>query len=128
MEIETTPWHETRSLISPQIEMLQEDGMIQYKESFLKTESPKSATAKKRFIHYNVNYVKYCFLKEFYQFLGDGVYQKILNSPEDENDKNELIAILSEVIVDFIKYCEKEKLADNPREAFRAFCRDFLLQ
>ena len=63
MEVTTTPWHETRSLISPQIEMLQEDGMIQYKNSFLKTESPKSAVSTKRFIHYDVNYIKYCFLK-----------------------------------------------------------------
>jgi hypothetical protein len=63
MEVQTTPWHETRSLISPQIEMLQENGMIQYKESFLKTESPKTALSKKRFIHYDANYVKYCLLK-----------------------------------------------------------------
>ena len=77
MEIETTPWHETRSLISPQIEMLQEDGMIQYKGSFLKKENPKTATLKKRFIHYNANYVKYCFLKEFYQLLFEGDRQEI---------------------------------------------------
>jgi hypothetical protein len=126
MEVETTPWHETRSLISPQIEMLQKDGMIQYKESFLKTESPKSATPKKRFLYYNVNYVKYCFLKEFYQLLGDGVHQKSFSTPESEDDENELVTILGEVIIDFIQYCEEQKLADNPREAFRAFCKAHL--
>ena len=103
--------------------MLQEDGMIQYKESFLKTESPKSAVSTRRYIQYDVNYVKYCFLKEFYQLLGDGVHQEIFSSPENEDDENELVTILGEVIIDFIKYCEEQKLADNPLEAFRAFCK-----
>jgi len=126
MQVETTPWHETRSLIAPQVEMLQKDGMIQYKDSFLKSESPKLAISQKRFIHYNVNYIKYCFLKEFYQLLGDAVHRELFSSPQDENDENELVTILTDTVIDFIKYCEGEKLADNPREAFRAFCKTYL--
>lgn len=118
MEVETTPWYETRSLISPQIEMLQEDGMIQYKGSFLKTESPRCATLKSRFIQYNANYVKYCFLKEFYQLLFDGTRQDFF-----EDEKNELIAILAETITDFSKYCQKHSSEENARELFRTFCK-----
>jgi hypothetical protein len=120
MEVQTTPWHETRSLISPQIEMLQKDGMIQYKGSFLKGESPKTATAQKRFIHYDVNYVKYCFLKEFYQLLFDGVRQEVF-----EGDTNELLALplLTEVISEFCEYCREQSLEEDARELFRSFCK-----
>jgi hypothetical protein len=118
MEIETTPWHETRSLISPQIEMLQKEGMIQYKESFLKTESPRYATLKARFIHYDVNYVKYRFLTEFYQLLFDGTRQNIF-----EGDNNELLALLAEVVTDFAEYCQAQPSEENARELFRAFCK-----
>jgi hypothetical protein len=118
MEVETTPWHETRSLISPQIEMLQKDGMIQYKGSFLKDESPKTATLKKRFIQYDANYVKYCFLKEFYQLLFDGVREEVF---EDEN--NELVISLVDVIAEFSKYCQEQSLEKDARELFRTFCK-----
>jgi len=118
MEIETTPWHETRSLISPQIEMLREDGMIQYKESFLKTESPRCATLKARFIRYDANYLKYCLLKEFYQLLFDGVRQEVA-----EGDNSELLALLAEVITDFVEYCREHPSEENARELFRAFCK-----
>jgi hypothetical protein len=121
MEVETTPWYKTRSLISPQIEMLQEDGMIQYKASFLKSESPRYATLKSRFISYNANYVKYCFLKEFYQFLFDGVRQELF-----EGDNNELVALLAEVVTDFTEYCREQPSEENARELFRAFCKAHL--
>jgi hypothetical protein len=75
-----------------------------------------------------VNYVKYCFLKEFYQLLGDAVHRQLFVVTEDEDNENKLVTILSEVILDFIKYCKEEKLADNPREAFRAFCKIHLFQ
>jgi len=117
MEIETTPWYETRSLISPQIEMLQEDGMVQYKNSFLKKESPKTATVKKRFIHYNMNYVKYCFLKEFYQLLFDGVRQEVLKETNEE-----LFALLADVITEFTQYCQERPLEEDARQLFRTFC------
>jgi hypothetical protein len=119
MEVETTPWHETRSLISPKIEMLQEKGMIQYKKSFLKSDSPKSATTESRFIHYDVSYVKYCFLKEFYQLLFDGVRQDVL---EDE-DTHKIFALLTEVITDFTQYCREQSLEEDARELFRTFCK-----
>jgi hypothetical protein len=119
MEVETTPWHETRSLISPQIEMLASDGMIQYKGSFLKTESPQTATLKKRFIHYDVNYLKYCFLKEFYQLLFDGVRQERLVG----SNRDEVTAVIGAVITDFLEYCENQSLEDNARELFREFCK-----
>jgi len=119
MEVETTPWYETRSLISPQIEMLQEDGMIQYKESFLKKESPKTAASKKRFIHYNTNYVKYCFLKEFYQLLFDGVRQHRLEG----SNETELTDLLAEIITDFLEYCREQPSEENARELFRTFCK-----
>ena len=120
MKVETTPWHETRSLISPQIEMLQEDGMIRYKASFLKKESPKTATVKPRFIHYDTSYAKYCFLKEFYQLLFDGVRQEVL---ENENDENKLVVLLAEVITDFTDYCREHPSEENARELFRVFCK-----
>jgi hypothetical protein len=118
MEVETTPWYETRSLISPQIEMLQEEGMVQYKASFLKKESPRYATLKSRFIFYNANYVKYCFLKEFYQLLFDGVRQEVF-----EGDGNKLAVLLAEVITDFAQYCQEQPLEENARELFRSFCK-----
>ncbi|MEG4964476.1 MULTISPECIES: hypothetical protein [unclassified Microcoleus] len=120
MEVETTPWYETRSLISPQIEMLQEDGMIQYKGSFLKSESPQTATLKKRFIHYDLNYIKYCFLKEFYQLLFDGVRQGSFGKGEDEE---ELASLLVKAVTEFAQYCREQSLEENPREMFRTFCK-----
>ena len=119
MEVTTTPWHETRSLISPQIEMLQEDGMIQYKKSFLKTESPKNATVKPRFIHYDANYIKYCFLQEFYQFLFDGARQNVLEG----SNETELTDLLAETIIDFLEYCREQSLEEDARELFRTFCK-----
>ena len=118
MEVETTPWHETRSLISPQIEMLQKDGMIQYKGSFLKDESPKSAVLKKRFIQYDASYVKYCFLKEFYQLLFDGSRQNVL-----EGHNSELMTSLLNIVTDFTQYCREQSSEENARELFRAFCK-----
>ena len=121
MEVKTTPWHETRSLISPQIEMLQEGGMIQYKKSFLKTESPQTAVLKARFIAYDTNYVKYCFLKEFYQLVFDGVRQEVF-----ESDDNELVVLLSKAIVDFTQHCREQPSEENARELFRSFCKAHL--
>ena len=118
MEVETTPWYETRSLISPQIEMLQEGGMIQYKGSFLKTESPQTATLKKRFIHYNANYIKYCLLKKFYQLVFDGTRQDFF-----KNEENELLTLLAEVVTDFTQYCREHPSEENARELFRSFCK-----
>ncbi|MEG4294472.1 hypothetical protein Q5692_18710 [Microcoleus sp. C2C3] len=118
MEVTTTPWHETRSLISPQIEMLQADGMIQYKDSFLKKESPRYATLKSRFISYNVNYVKYCFLKEFYQLLFDGTRQDFF-----KDDNNELTVLLTEVVTDFTEYCHQQPSEENALKLFRSFCK-----
>jgi len=119
MEVTTTPWHETRSLISPPIEMLQEDGMIQYKGSYLKNESPKTATLTKRFIQYDTNYVKYCFLKEFYQLLFDGARQNVLEG----SNETELTDLLAEIIIDFLEYCREQSLEENARELFRTFCK-----
>ena len=121
MEVETTPWHETRSIISPQIEMLQEDGMNQYKGSFLKDESPKNASLKKRFIHYNANYVKYCFLKEFYQLLFDGVKQEATERGEDA-----ALNLLSDTIIYFAQYCREYPSEENARELFRQYCKTHL--
>ena len=125
MEIETTPWHETRSLISPQIEMLQEDGMIQYRDSFLRKESPKNATVKKRFIRYDASYAKYCFLKEFYQLLFDGTRQNVLGERDGEN---KAVALFTEVIADFAQYCREQPEEENARELFRTFCRTRLFK
>ena len=118
MEVETTPWHERRSLISPQIEMLQKDGVIQYKKSFLKSESPKEATLKPRFIHYDANYVKYCFLKEFYQLLFDGVRQEVL-----EDEDNDVIRVVGDAITKFEQYCREQPSEQDARELFRTFCK-----
>jgi hypothetical protein len=118
MEVTTTLWHETRSLISPQIEMLSPDGMIQYKGSFLKDESPKTATLQKRFIEYNANYVKYCFLKEFYQLLFDGVRQEVFEDVDEE-----LVVSLANVATEFVEYCREQTLEENARELFRTFCK-----
>ncbi|MEG4445738.1 hypothetical protein QUB47_28355 [Microcoleus sp. AT9_B5] len=118
MEIKTTPWYETRSLIPPQIEMLQEGGMIQYKGSFLKKESPKNATLKSRFIHYDANYVKYCFLKEFYSLAA---------SCGDDTDKNKLLDLVEDCLKDFFDYCRENSTEEVlPRETFRAFCKTHL--
>ncbi|MEG4396046.1 hypothetical protein [Microcoleus sp. BROC3] len=121
MKIETTPWYETRTLISARIEMIQEDGMIQYKGSFLKKESPKNATLKSRFIHYDANYVKYCFLKEFYQLLFDETRQDFF-----KNEENELLTLLAEVVTDFTQYCREHPSEENARELFRSFCKAHL--
>jgi hypothetical protein len=119
MEIKTTPWYETRTLIPPQIEMLSPDGMIQYKKSFLKGESPKTATGQSRFIHYDANYVKYCFLKEFYQFLFDGIKQGIFK----DNDVSSQLALLGDATNEFAQYCQEQTLEEDARELFRTFCK-----
>ena len=119
MEVETTPWHETRSLISPQIEMFQKDGMIQYKKSFLKSESPQTGTLKPRFIHYDVNYIKYCFIKEFYQLLFDGVRRQIFEG----SNETELTDLLAETATEFAQYCREQPSEENARELFRTFCK-----
>jgi hypothetical protein len=107
--------------------MLQEGGMIQYKNSFLKKESPKNAIVKPRFIHYNANYVKYCFLKEFYQLLFDGTRQGLL-APHDENDKNKLVNEIAEVVFYFMEHCHDHPSEENARELFRAFCKAHLFK
>jgi hypothetical protein len=101
--------------------MFQKSGMIQYKGSFLKKESPRYATLKSRFISYNANYVKYCFLKEFYQLLFDGVRQEVF-----EGDSNKLVSLLAEVVADFTQYCQEQSSEENARELFRAFCKAHL--
>lgn len=118
MEIETTPWHETRILIPPQIELLHADGMIQYKSSFLKKESPRTTTPKKRFIHFDANYLKYCFLTEFYQLLFDGMRRET-----GDTDVKILLSLLAEVVTDFAEYCREHPSEENARELFRAFCK-----
>lgn len=118
MEIITTPWYETRSLISPQIEMLQKDGMVQYKGSFLKDESPKTATLKKRYIQYNASYIKYCILKELYQAVFDGARGEIV-----EDASQQLIDLARDTIIEFAQYCEEQSLEENARELFRSFCK-----
>ncbi|MEG4801741.1 hypothetical protein QUB63_35450 [Microcoleus sp. ARI1-B5] len=124
MEIETTPWYETRTLVSPAVEMLQKEGLIQYKKSYLKTESPQTANSKPRFIHYDANYVKYCFLKEFYQFLFDGVRQGVFS----EGDENELLVIINGTVTDFIQYCGEHPSEEDARELFRTFCKIHLFR
>jgi hypothetical protein len=121
MEVETTPWYETRSLISPQIEMLQEEGMVQYKASFLKKESPRYATLKSRFIFYNANYVKYCFLKEFYQVVFDGVRQEVL-----DNADNDVVRVIGDATTQLAQYCREQLSEENARELFRTFCKNHL--
>jgi hypothetical protein len=118
MEIETTPWHETRTLISPQIEMIQEGGMIQYKASFLKKESPRCATVKSRFIQYDANYIKYCLLKEFYQAVFDSVRQEVI-----EDADNALATLLATATTEFAQYCREQSSEEDARELFRAFCK-----
>ena len=118
MEIDTTPWHETRISIPPQLLMLQEGGMIQYKASFLKQESPRTTTPSKRFIHFDTNYVEYCFLEKFYQLLFDRSRQISLESGE-----NELITLLTEVISKFTQHCKEHPSEEDARELFRSFCK-----
>jgi hypothetical protein len=100
--------------------MLDNNGMIQYKKSFLKRESPKEATLKSRFIQYNVNYVKYCFLKEFYQFLFDAVRREIV---EDTNTEDILLDLLAKVVIGFAQYCREHPSEEDARELFRTFCK-----
>lgn len=122
MEIDTTPWHETRLTVPPQLLMLQ-GGMIQYKASFLKSESPRTVTPSKRFIYFDKSYVKYCFLKEFYQLLFDSSRQ--LSVPSDES---ELITLLTEVISNFTQYCREQPSEEDARELFRSFCKAHLFK
>jgi ribosomal protein S15P/S13E len=68
-----------------------------------------------------VNYVKYCFLKEFYQLLFDGTQQHIF-----EGDDNELVALLTEVITNFTEHCREHPSKEDARELFRAFCKAHL--
>jgi hypothetical protein len=98
--------------------MLQEGGMIQYKASFLKSESPRTTSPSKRFIHFDANYVQYCFLEKFYQLLFDGSRQISLESGESE-----LITLLSELVSNFTQYCREQPSEENARELFRAFCK-----
>lgn len=121
MEIETTPWHETRLTVPPQLLMLQAGGMIQYKASFLKSESPRVTTPSKRFIHFDANYVRYCFLLEFYQLLFDGARQI---SSEGNND--ELTDLIGDTVAEFTLYCREQPSEEDARELFRAFCKAHL--
>jgi hypothetical protein len=118
MEIETTPWYETRLTVPPQLLMLQEGGMIQYKASFLKSESPRTTTPSKRFVHFDANYVGYCFLEKFYQLLFDRSRQISLESGEGE-----LITLLTELISNFAQYCREHPSEEDARELFRSFCK-----
>ena len=124
MEIQTTPWHETRITIPPQLLMLQEGGMIQYKASFLKSESPRVVTPSKRFIHFDANYVEYCFLEKFYQLLFDGARQ----ISSEGSTESELITLLTEVISNFTQHCREHPSEENARELFRAFCKAHLFK
>ncbi|MEG4488820.1 hypothetical protein [Microcoleus sp. D2_18a_B4] len=120
MKVETTPWYETRSLISPRIEMLQEEGMILYKKSFLKSESPKTANLKPRFVHYDANYISYCFLKEFYQLLFDG-------AKKQEFSASDLVGLLAEVTEDFLDDCSSHTLEEeDAKHLFQVFCQTSL--
>jgi hypothetical protein len=122
MEIDATPWHETRISTPPQLLMLQEGGMIQYKASFLKSESPRTVTPSRRFIYFDVNYVKYCFLGKFYQLLFDGARQL------SEGNNDELITLLTEVTNTFIQHCREQISEEDARELFRAFCKAHLFK
>jgi predicted TIM-barrel fold metal-dependent hydrolase len=117
MEIQTTPWHETRISIPPQLLMIQEGGMIQYKASLLKEESPRTVTPSKRFVHFDANYVKYCFLEKFYQLLFDGSRQISFEG----ND--ELTSLLTETVSRFTQHCRENPSEENARELFRTFCK-----
>jgi hypothetical protein len=119
MEVTTTPWHETRLTVPPAVEMLDADGMILYKNSFLKSESPRTTTPQKRFIHYDTNYVKYCFLTDFYQLLFDGVRREIV----DDVQADKLLALLAEVVSDFTQHCREHPSEEDARELFRSFCK-----
>jgi hypothetical protein len=99
--------------------MLQEGGMIQYKASLLKEESPRTTTPSKRFIHFDANYVKYRFLIEFYQLLFD-------SSRSLESEESELITLLTEVISKFTQHCREHPSEEDARELFRAFCKAHL--
>lgn len=123
MEIDTTPWHETRVSIPPQLLMLQEGGMIQYKASLLKDESPRTVTPSRRFIHFDTNYVKYCFLEKFYQLLFDGSRQISI-----EGNNDELVALLTEAVVEFAQYCGEHPLEENAHPLFQAFCKANLFE
>jgi hypothetical protein len=118
MEIQTTPWHETRITVPPQLLMLQEGGMIQYKASLLKEESPRTVTPSKRFIHFDANYVKYCFLEKFYQLLFDSSRQMSLESTEGE-----LTDLLAETVSKFTQHCREHPSEEDARELFRSFCK-----
>ncbi|MEG4583056.1 hypothetical protein QUA71_26095 [Microcoleus sp. MON1_C5] len=121
MKIKVIPWYETRTLISPQAEMLNKEPMVLHKESFLRSESPKLATAQRRFITFGENYVKYCFLKEFYQLL-EGTLQQ---ENAQDGDRKGLIDLLTEVSEHFIVHCENSSQS-NQLELFRSFCKEHL--
>jgi hypothetical protein len=123
MEVETTPWHETRITVPPTIEMLQREGVIQYKNSFLKKESPRTTTPQKRFIHFDANYLKYCFLTHFYQLLFDGMRRST-----GDTDVKILLSLLTEVVTDFAKYCREQPSEEDARELFRSFCKAHLFK
>jgi hypothetical protein len=118
MEIETTPWYKTRLLVPPAVEMLDPSGIRQYKSSFLKSESPRTTTPQKRFIHYDANYVKYRFLVEFYQLLFDGAREI---SSEGKND--ELTGLIGDTVAEFTQHCREHPSEEDARELFRAFCK-----
>jgi hypothetical protein len=123
MEIETTPWHKTRLLVPPAVEMLDPSGIRQYKLSFLKSESPRTVAPSKRFIHFDENYVKYCFLKEFYQLLFDSSRQMSLESTESE-----LTDLLVGLVSNFAQYCREHPSEEDARELFRTFCKAHLFK
>jgi hypothetical protein len=116
-EIKATPWHETRITVPPQLLMLQEGGMIQYKASFLKSESPRTVTPSKRFIHFDANYVEYCFLEKFYQLLFDS------SRSLEGRSESELTDLLVETISRFTQHCREYPSEEDARELFRAFCK-----
>ena len=116
--METTPWHKTRITIPPTIELLNADGMIQYKNSFLKSESPRVTTPQKRFIHFDSNYLKYCFLTHFYQLLFDAMRRET-----GDTDVKILFSLLAEVVNDFAQYCREHPSEEDARELFRSFCK-----
>jgi hypothetical protein len=119
MEIEAARWHKTRLTVPPAVEMLDPSGIKQYKLSFLKSESPKTATAQKRFIHYDADYIKYCFLTHFYQLLFDGARREIV----EDADTEILLALLSEIATSFTQHCREHPSEEDARELFRSFCK-----
>jgi hypothetical protein len=94
--------------------------MIQYKASFLKSESPRTTTPSKRFIHFDANYVQYCFLEKFYQLLFDGSRQL------SEGNNDELTALLVETVSRFTQHCRENLSEEDARELFRTFCKAYL--